>query len=1018
LEQGAGELCARLSVPLSVQGEWQQYGLHPSLLDGALQACVGLLQEQSRAAQPWVPYAVEQVRAVRACAQQMWVWARWTAGGEGRSLDVELCDEQGAVCVQLRGFTARPLVAQSVQPVPAVEAPVGLLLARPVWRSSEALGGGEVYERRLVLLCELTQVQAQRLEGLLPGSECRELSAQGDVAQRYGEQAVQCFEQLREVLRSKPRGKVLVQVVAGQSERGGFSAGLTGLLRTAQQENPQLVGQVVMVEEGISEAQLAQRLSREPGAQVAAQVRYRGGEREVCGWQEEVLGGEGLPLVWKERGIYVLSGGLGGLGMLLARQVLSQTTQGQVVLVGRGELTESKRQQLAGLWPTAGRVHYRQADVADAQQVRELLEGVCREHGGLDGIVHGAGVKADNFIVKKTSEEFREVLRAKVQGVCNLDQASRALELDFLVLFSSVAGALGNVGQADYAAGNGFLDRYAEYRNELVRRGERHGRTVSINWPLWAEGGMQMEAASLEWLQRETGMRPLETPAGLQALQRALQLSAGQVLVLEGERERLRAALGLVRPAPALAAVAALAAVPAASSAAVSEPVSGNELLERTQEYLREQLAGQLHLAAHRIDPQAPLEQYGIDSILAMNLTRELERSFGTLSKTLFFEYRSVRELAGYFLQSHEARLRSLVMRPPAGEAPAGEVPVPVSVAQRAGRRRAGRGQGRVPESAAVAEPIAIIGLSGRYPQALNVQQYWENLKAGKDCITEVPAQRWDWREYYSEDRSREGSHYSKWGGFIEGVDEFDPLFFNISPREAQALDPQERIFLQHAWMAVEDAGYTRQSLQIAQEQDLAGQVGVYVGVMYSEYQLYGAEAGVRGQRTAIAGSFASIANRVSYVLNLHGPSMTLDTMCSSSLTAIHVACQDLRLKRTQVAIAGGVNVSIHPAKYLMLSAGQFISSAGQCQSFGEGGDGYIPGEGAGAVVLKRLSQAQRDGDHTAARRTVTRCPIRRRRAARSAGRCARRRSMRGTSATSRRTARGRSLGIRSRLRR
>ncbi len=169
---------------------------------------------------------------------------------------------------------------------------------------------------------------------------------------------------------------------------------------------------------------------------------------------------------------------------------------------------------------------------------------------------------------------------------------------------------------------------------------------------------------------------------------------------------------------------------------------------------------------------------------------------------------------------------------------------------------------------------------------------------------------------------------------------------------------------MQHAWMAIEDAGYTRASLQMPSAQDLAGQVGVYVGVMYSEYQLFGAEASVRGKRLGVAGSMASIANRVSYALNLHGPSMTVDTMCSSSLTAIHIACQDLKLGRTNLALAGGVNVSIHPNKYLVLSAGQFISSDGHCQSFGEGGDGYIPGEGVGVVVLKRLSEAKKDGDH------------------------------------------------------
>ncbi|HSU89402.1 MAG TPA: type I polyketide synthase, partial [Terriglobia bacterium] len=320
--------------------------------------------------------------------------------------------------------------------------------------------------------------------------------------------------------------------------------------------------------------------------------------------------------------------------------------------------------------------------------------------------------------------------------------------------------------------------------------------------------------------------------------------------------------------------------------------------------------------------------------------------TFGSLSKTLFFEYRTIRELSEYFTAHHSPRLTALF---------AGTAPEPPSASTTpVSSRRFSRRQNTVPGPATESDPIAIIGLSGRYPEAIDIDAYWDNLREGKDCIIEVPRERWDWREYFSEDRSQSGRHYSKWGGFIAGVDEFDPLFFNIAPKDAKYIDPQERLFLQHAWMAIEDAGYTRAKLQTRDEQDLPGQVGVYVGVMYSEYQLLG----------AVAGSAASIANRVSYGLNLHGPSMTLDTMCSSSLTAIHIACQDLKLGRTRLAIAGGVNVSIHPHKYLMLSVGQFISSDGHCQSFGEGGDGYIPGEGVGVVVLKRLSEAERDGDH------------------------------------------------------
>src|SRR5205814_990256 len=175
----------------------------------------------------------------------------------------------------------------------------------------------------------------------------------------------------------------------------------------------------------------------------------------------------------------------------------------------------------------------------------------------------------------------------------------------------------------------------------------------------------------------------------------------------------------------------------------------------------------------------------------------------------------------------------------------------------------------------------------------------------------------------------------------------------HISPREAEYLDPQERLFLQCAYHALEDAGYTGELL--------AGQggvgVGVFVGVMYEEYQLYGAQAQARGKNIALAGNPASIANRVSYFFDWHGPSMAVDTMCSSSLTAIHLACQAIASGQCQAAIAGGVNVTIHPNKYLMLSQGKFAASDGRCRSFGSGGDGYVPGEGVGALVLKPLAQ-------------------------------------------------------------
>ncbi|HET8888130.1 MAG TPA: type I polyketide synthase, partial [Candidatus Angelobacter sp.] len=411
-----------------------------------------------------------------------------------------------------------------------------------------------------------------------------------------------------------------------------------------------------------------------------------------------------------------------------------------------------------------------------------------------------------------------------------------------------------------------------------------------------------------------------------------------------------------------------------------AEDIHVHWMKEKATAALKKIVGQTIKLPVNEIDSREEMEKYGIDSILIVSMVDALRSVFSNISSTVFFEYRTIDALVDHFIATEEDSVRRWVG---AEDPVACEGPAPAdqetnnlnspSIVKASGRRRRNRsisiansefpGNGKgVAETHA--EGIAIIGLSGRYPEAANIEAYWHNLRDGKDCIIEVPRERWDWRDYFSEDRSKGGRHYSKLGGFIAGVDEFDPRFFNIAPSEAKFIDPQERLFLQHAWLAIEDAGYTRASLQAAGERHLAGQVGVYAGVMYGEYQLFNTETDAQSMKMGFSGNLASIANRVSYVLNLHGPSMTLDTMCSSSLTAIHVACQDLRERRTSLAIAGGVNVSVHPNKYLMLSAGQFISGDGHCQSFGEGGDGFIPAEGVGIVVLKRLSEAEKDGDH------------------------------------------------------
>nr|WP_315823389.1 polyketide synthase [Paraflavitalea speifideiaquila] len=236
------------------------------------------------------------------------------------------------------------------------------------------------------------------------------------------------------------------------------------------------------------------------------------------------------------------------------------------------------------------------------------------------------------------------------------------------------------------------------------------------------------------------------------------------------------------------------------------------------------------------------------------------------------------------------------------------------------------------------------------------------NLQAGRNCITEIPASRWDTTQY-ADIKSPTGKNISGWGGFINEPDCFDPRFFRISAREAELMDPQERLFLETCWAAMEDAGYTPDNLITHANKTGNGKVGVFAGVMHKDYTLIGNDETMQGDKLPLSLSNASIANRVSYYCDFHGPSMVVDTVCSSSLTAVHLALQNIRLGECAIALAGGVNLSLHPAKYLTYGLIDMHSSEGICRTFGKGGDGYVSAEGVGAIVLKPLKNAIQDND-------------------------------------------------------
>ena len=255
------------------------------------------------------------------------------------------------------------------------------------------------------------------------------------------------------------------------------------------------------------------------------------------------------------------------------------------------------------------------------------------------------------------------------------------------------------------------------------------------------------------------------------------------------------------------------------------------------------------------------------------------------------------------------------------------------------------------------AEPIAIVGMGCRLPGGNDPEAFWHMLAEGRDAISEVPEGRWNLDTYYDPDPTIAGKMYSKWGGFLGDVKGFDASFFSISPREAIWVDPQHRLLLEVAWEGLEDAAILPSSLS-------GTRTGVFIGVIGFDYGLLQmTNLDVLDVFSGTGGSHSILANRLSYFLDLNGPSMVMDTACSSSLVAIHLACRSLRSGESDLALAGGVNLMLSPQITIVLCKAQMLSPTGRCRAFDASADGYVRGEGAGVVVLKRLSDAQRDGD-------------------------------------------------------
>ena len=363
---------------------------------------------------------------------------------------------------------------------------------------------------------------------------------------------------------------------------------------------------------------------------------------------------------------------------------------------------------------------------------------------------------------------------------------------------------------------------------------------------------------------------------------------------------------------------------------------------EEIEAWLVRHLAGLLNVPPESLDIRRPFASYGIDSAQAVSLAGELEEWLGiALPPTLLYDYPTIESLAGFLAGKQVIAPRKA--RPASQTTPSESSEKKTSVPEVSAKKRQ--------------EPIAIVGIGVRFPGAPDKEAFWELLTKGVDAIREVPRERWNMDRYYDPQPGRPGKMYTRWGGFIDEVDQFDPQFFGISPREASRIDPQQRLLLEVAWEALEDAGIPR-------EQFAGSRTGVFVGISSNDYARIQLGDERRIDAYSGTGNALSIAaNRISYLFDLHGPSVAVDTACSSSLVSLHMAVQALRNGECEMALAGGVNLILAPDVTINFCQAGVMAPDGRCKTFDEKADGYVRGEGAGMVVLKPLSRALADGD-------------------------------------------------------
>ncbi|MGH2506144.1 MAG: SDR family oxidoreductase, partial [Ktedonobacteraceae bacterium] len=695
-------------------------------------------------------------------------------------------------------------------------------------------------------------------------------------------------------------------------------------------------------------ALLEQLLGECTGLDEELQVAYRQGVRWVRSYVRHPLPEASLlPTPLREQGVYLITGGLGGIGLTLAGD-LATRYHAKLVLLSRTALpqrgiwerwlieheAQAEHQvvshilrRLQDMEARGGTVLVVQADVSVAAQVQAAVELATTTFGALHGVFHLAGIVDERY--SKSVQDIEQAdchvhFQAKGAGTVVLGEALAASgqHPDFVLLFSSLAATLGGLGFVAYTAANRYLDAYVHWANR-----QSMGHWQSVGWDTWLV--RENTHGSLGGTIAAFAMTPQE---GLEVLQRVLASGESHFVQSTGDLSaRLRQwvhadvlhehHLNIQRGAQ-------IEQTTPAERAALSRVE-----IEQCIRQIWQEVLGLEEIGEHE-----PFFEIGGNSLSALQVISKLKKMLRrAVPAVALFEAPTINLLSAY-------------LAPP--------TPVFQEMSQQE-HLRARRAQARRQTGAG---ELAIVGMSGRFPGAASVEQFWQNLHAGQESITFFTPQELEAAGISPEVFQAPNYVPARPVLPAEMVEGFDTALFGYSPREAELTDPQHRIFLECAWEALERAGYD--------PQEYAGSIGIFGGTNLSTY-LLNAEpeqlAGVNDYQLLAGNDKDSLTSNVSYKLNLRGPAVVVQTFCSTSLVAVHLACQSLRRGECDLALAGGVSVRVPSVGGHLYEPGSMESPDGHCRTFDARAQGSMFGDGVGLVMLKRLAEALEDGDQVLA---------------------------------------------------